>query len=105
VGHLVQPSCRSRVNLELNLATDVKDDKKGFLKYISSEWKTRDNVGLLLNEVGAGPVQPAVGDAASAGGLDRMTHRGPFQPRTFWNSMWRNFLILILQETSPHVST
>jgi len=27
-----------------------------------------------------GPVQPAVGDPASAGGLDWVTHRGPFQP-------------------------
>ena len=28
---------------------------------------------------GHGPVQPAVGDPASAGGLDQMIHRGPFQ--------------------------
>jgi len=27
-----------------------------------------------------GPVQPAVDDPASAGGLDWVTHRGPFQP-------------------------
>jgi len=30
-----------------------------------------------------GPVQPAVGDPASAGGLDWVTHRGPFQPLLF----------------------
>jgi len=38
---------------ELNPGRDVKGNKKGFFKYISSKWKTRDNVGLLLNEVGA----------------------------------------------------
>ncbi|GAB0208273.1 mitochondrial enolase superfamily member 1 [Grus japonensis] len=37
----------------LNLAKDVKDNKKGFFKYISSKRKTRENVGPLLNEVGA----------------------------------------------------
>jgi len=36
---------------------------------------------------GRGPVQPAVGDPASAGGLDWVTHRGPFQPRTFCDSV------------------
>ncbi|PKU42382.1 rna-directed dna polymerase from mobile element jockey-like [Limosa lapponica baueri] len=39
--------------LELNLARTVKDNKKGFFKYTSSKRKTRENVGLLLNEVGA----------------------------------------------------
>jgi len=37
----------------LKLARDVKDNKKSFFKYISSKRKTRDNVGLLLKEVGA----------------------------------------------------
>jgi len=44
---------KAEAHLELNLASDVKDNKKGFFKYISSKWKTRENVDLLLNQVGA----------------------------------------------------
>jgi len=44
---------KAKAHLELNLARDVKNNKKGFFNYISSKRKTRDNVGLLLNEVGA----------------------------------------------------
>ena len=33
------------------------------------------------------PLQPPVGDPASAGGLDYMTHRGPFQPLPFCDSV------------------
>jgi len=36
---------------------------------------------------GQGPLQPTVGDPASAGGLDQMTHRGPFQPLPFCDSV------------------
>jgi len=43
---------KAKAYLELNLARDVRNNKKGFFNYISSKWKTRDNVGLLLNEVG-----------------------------------------------------
>lgn len=38
--------------MEINLAKDVKDGKKVFIKYISKKRKTRENMGLLLNEVG-----------------------------------------------------
>jgi len=31
----------------------MSKNKKGFFKYISSKQKTRENVGLLQNEVGA----------------------------------------------------
>jgi len=44
---------KAKVQLDLKLAREVKDNKKGFFSYISSKWKTRENVGLLLNEVGA----------------------------------------------------
>jgi len=43
---------------------------------------------------GRGPVQPAVGDPASAGGLDWVTHRGPFQPLPFCDSVVLGFFIL-----------
>ena len=43
---------KAKVHLELDLARDVKDNKKGFFNYIGSKWKTRDNVWSLLNEMG-----------------------------------------------------
>ena len=42
--------------------------------------------GDIPDPPGQGPVQPALGDPASAGGLDWVTHRGPCQPRTFCDS-------------------
>jgi len=39
--------------------------------------------GDIQDPPGYGPVQPAVGDPASAEGLDQMTHRGPCQPLPF----------------------
>ncbi|GAB0203755.1 mitochondrial enolase superfamily member 1 [Grus japonensis] len=44
---------KAKAHLELKLARDVKGNKKDFFKYISSKRKTRENVGPLLNEVGA----------------------------------------------------
>ncbi|KAK4810492.1 hypothetical protein QYF61_004272 [Mycteria americana] len=38
--------------MELNLARDVKGNKKGFCKYIGDKRKTRENVGPLLNGTG-----------------------------------------------------
>ena len=43
---------KAKIHLELTLARDVKDNKKGFFKYISSKRMTSDNVGPRLNEVG-----------------------------------------------------
>lgn len=39
---------KTKMNLELNLPKDVKDNKKGFFKYINNKRKTKD-LGLLLN--------------------------------------------------------
>jgi len=44
---------KAKAHLEVNLASHVKDKKQGFCNYTSSKQKTRENVGLLLNEVGA----------------------------------------------------
>ncbi|PKU48938.1 forkhead box protein o3 [Limosa lapponica baueri] len=41
---------KAKDSLELNLARGVKVNKKGFFKYIGGKRKTRENVGLLLNE-------------------------------------------------------
>lgn len=38
--------------MELSLAGDVKDNKKGFSKYIGSRRKTSENVSPLLKETG-----------------------------------------------------
>ncbi|GAB0182057.1 mitochondrial enolase superfamily member 1 [Grus japonensis] len=44
---------KAKAQLELKLSRNIKDNKKGFFKYISSKRKTRENVSPLLNEVGA----------------------------------------------------
>jgi len=41
-------------------------------------------------------VQPAVGDPALAGGLDYVTHRGPFQPLPFCDSVVVALLFLLI---------
>jgi len=41
-----------KAHLRLNLAREIKDNKKNSFKYSSSKRKTRENVGSLLNEVG-----------------------------------------------------
>jgi len=42
---------KAKAHLELNMARDVKNNKKGFFNCISCKRKARDNVGPLLNEV------------------------------------------------------
>ena len=43
--------------------------------------------GDIQDLPGQGPLQPTVGDPASAGGLGWVTHRGPFQPLPFCDSV------------------
>ena len=38
--------------MELNLARDMRDKKRGFYKYKGDKKKTRENVGPLLTETG-----------------------------------------------------
>lgn len=44
---------KAKTHLELDLARDVKGDKKGIYRYISKR-KTRENVDLLMNRLGGG---------------------------------------------------
>ncbi|CAM5148340.1 unnamed protein product [Eretmochelys imbricata] len=53
-------ACRSEIrkaksHLELQLARDVKSNKKGFFRYVSNKKKVKESVGPLLNE-GGNPV-------------------------------------------------
>jgi len=43
---------KAKNQMELNLAKDLKDNKKGFCKYVSNIPRTRKNVDSLLNEMG-----------------------------------------------------
>ena len=42
-----------KAHLELNLAKEIKNNKKGFIKYVNSKRKARENVGPILSEGGA----------------------------------------------------
>ncbi|GAB0207584.1 hypothetical protein GRJ2_003224100 [Grus japonensis] len=43
---------KAKAQTELNLARDVKDNKKSFYSYVSDKRRTRENVGILQNETG-----------------------------------------------------
>ncbi|GAB0178212.1 mitochondrial enolase superfamily member 1 [Grus japonensis] len=43
---------KAKALIELNLARDVKDNKKSFYRYVSDKRRTRENVGPLQNETG-----------------------------------------------------
>ncbi|PKU45133.1 rna-directed dna polymerase from mobile element jockey- hypothetical protein [Limosa lapponica baueri] len=42
---------KAKAQMKLNLARDVKDNKKGLPKYIGDKKRTRENVGSLLNKM------------------------------------------------------
>ena len=42
---------KAKAHLELNLARDVKHNKKGFYSYTGDKRKTRENVGPLLSKM------------------------------------------------------
>ncbi|GAB0178869.1 mitochondrial enolase superfamily member 1 [Grus japonensis] len=43
---------KAKALIEINLARDVKDNKKSFYRYVSDKRRTRENVGPLRNEMG-----------------------------------------------------
>ncbi|GAB0179566.1 mitochondrial enolase superfamily member 1 [Grus japonensis] len=43
---------KAKAQLQFSLARDIKENKKGFYKYIGDKRKTRENVGPLLNRTG-----------------------------------------------------
>ncbi|KAJ7425172.1 rna-directed dna polymerase from mobile element jockey-like [Pitangus sulphuratus] len=47
-----------KAHLELNLAKDVKQNKKGFYKYVSRRRNTKENMRLLLNQM----IEVVIGD-------------------------------------------
>jgi len=50
---------KAKIHLEFNPEGGVKDNKKVLFKYISNQWKIRENVGPLPNEVGAQVMEDA----------------------------------------------
>ncbi|PKU33655.1 hypothetical protein llap_16036 [Limosa lapponica baueri] len=43
---------QAKAQIELNLATDIKDNKKNFYRYVRDKGKTREDVGPLQKETG-----------------------------------------------------
>ncbi|GAB0178252.1 hypothetical protein GRJ2_000290500 [Grus japonensis] len=43
---------KAKALIEINLARDVKDNKKSFYRYVSGKRRTRENMGPLQNETG-----------------------------------------------------
>jgi len=52
VGGCREATRKARASLELNLASGVKDNRKGFFKYTADKTNTTGSVGSLMSEVG-----------------------------------------------------
>ena len=52
VCHCREEICVAKAQLELKLTSTVKDNKKGFFKYVNSKRQARNNIGPLLDEHG-----------------------------------------------------
>ncbi|KAK4832011.1 hypothetical protein QYF61_020449 [Mycteria americana] len=50
VCHHREKICAAKARLEFKLASTVKDNIKGFLKYVNSKGRIRNNIGPLLDE-------------------------------------------------------
>jgi len=48
--HCREKICVAKARLEFKLASTQKENKKGFLKYVNSKRRIRDNIGPLLDE-------------------------------------------------------
>jgi len=89
----VVPSDRTRGNgHKLKQRKFHLNTGKNFITWMVTEpWHRLPREAVESGDIqdlpGQGPVQPAVGDPALAGGLHWVTHRGPFQPLPFCDSM------------------
>ena len=50
VGACRDTTKKANAHLELNIAKEVKDNRKGFFKYVNSNRMTRGNVGPRLGK-------------------------------------------------------
>ncbi|KAK4816037.1 hypothetical protein QYF61_011027 [Mycteria americana] len=62
VRHCREKIHAAKARLEFKVSSTVKDSKKGFLKYINSKRRIRDNIGLLLDEHTARQVHNMLGE-------------------------------------------
>ncbi|CAM5084542.1 unnamed protein product [Natator depressus] len=87
-------ACRSEIrkaksHLELQLARDVKSNKKGFFRYVSNKKKVKESVGPLLNEGG----NLVTEDVEKANVLNAFfasvfTNKGSPQPTALGSTAW-----------------